>query len=348
MKKFSKYIPYIVALVLFVVLSYAYAPQVFEGKVVNQSDISAWQGMAKQANDYNATNPDDPTLWSDSMFGGMPTYAFAVKWKGDWTQPLYKALFWGQRPPSYLIISLIGAFLMFLAFGVGPWLSIAGAIAVTFCSYNMQIIQVGHNAKMVAIAFMPWVIASLIYGYRKNALLGAVFFALSMSFEIKANHPQISYYLAFIVFALIIGELVHAIRTKAFADFLKKSCLFLVGGLLGLAVNCNNLVPLYDYQGYTMRGGSELSSDESVKSGKGLKMDYATAWSYGIEETPNLLIPNFNGGASTAELKKSSATYKVLKGRYQGADKLIKQMPVYWGPQPFTAGPMYVGAIMLF
>lgn len=350
MNKFKKYIPYLAAVVLFVALAYAYAPDVLSGKVVNQSDITGWRGMAKQTLDYNKANPSDPTLWSDSMFGGMPTYSFAADWKGDWTEPVYKALFWGKRPPSYLIIALLGAFLMFLAFGVDVWLAIIGALALAFCSYNMQIIQVGHNTKMIAIAFMPWVVAALMYGYRKNAFLGAVFFAFAMSFEIKANHPQISYYLAFIVLALIIAELVQAVKEKAFMPFFKRSCILLVGGLLGIAVNANNLVTLTDYSKYTMRGGSELAQAKSgSEAGKGgLDLEYATAWSYGIEETPNLMIPNFNGGASAAPLSKSSATYKTLKGRYQGADQLIEQMPVYWGPQPFTAGPMYMGAIMIF
>ena len=375
----KKVLPYAVIVAGFVVIAYAYAPQVLQGKVVNQSDISSWKGMSHEILEWNEEHPDDPALWTGSMFGGMPATQISVDYRGDATDPFYNLLFWGQRPPSYLIISLLGGFLLFLAFGVNPWLSAVGAIAVTFCSYNMQIVQVGHNTKMVAIAFMPWVLAALVYAYRRKALLGAVFFALALSFQIKANHPQITYYLAFIVFGYAIAELCGAVaaqrRRKAavrnavpvsdsiltsgttveppfretpVGRWLKASVLVLVGGLLGIATNANKLLPTYEYAGYTMRGGSELTHDEHNQTGDGLKLDYATAWSYGIEETPNLLIPNFNGGSSSGELSRDSETFKALQSYGVNAESMRKGMPLYWGPQPFTAGPMYLGAVSLF
>ena len=375
----KKVLPYAVIVAGFVVIAYAYAPQVLQGKVVNQSDISSWKGMSHEILEWNEEHPDDPALWTGSMFGGMPATQISVDYRGDATDPFYNLLFWGQRPPSYLIISLLGGFLLFLAFGVNPWLSAVGAIAVTFCSYNMQIVQVGHNTKMVAIAFMPWVLAALVYAYRRKALLGAVFFALALSFQIKANHPQITYYLAFIVFGYAIAELCGAVaaqrRRKAavrnavpvsdsiltsgttveppfretpVGRWLTASVLVLVGGLLGIATNANKLLPTYEYAEYTMRGGSELTHDEHNQTGDGLKLDYATAWSYGIEETPNLLIPNFNGGSSSGELSRDSETFKVLQSYGVNAESMRKGMPLYWGPQPFTAGPMYLGAVSLF
>ena len=375
----KKVLPYAVIVAGFVVIAYAYAPQVLQGKVVNQSDISSWKGMSHEILEWNEEHPDDPALWTGSMFGGMPATQISVDYRGDATDPFYNLLFWGQRPPSYLIISLLGGFLLFLAFGVNPWLSAVGAIAVTFCSYNMQIVQVGHNTKMVAIAFMPWVLAALVYAYRRKALLGAVFFALALSFQIKANHPQITYYLAFIVFGYAIAELCGAVaaqrRRKAavrnavpvsdsiltsgttveppfretpVGRWLIASVLVLVGGLLGIATNANKLLPTYEYAGYTMRGGSELTHDEHNQTGDGLKLDYATAWSYGIEETPNLLIPDFNGGSSSGELSRDSETFRVLQSYGVNAESMRKGMPLYWGPQPFTAGPMYLGAVSLF
>ena len=375
----KKVLPYAVIVAGFVVIAYAYAPQVLQGKVVNQSDISSWKGMSHEILEWNEEHPDDPALWTGSMFGGMPATQISVDYRGDATDPFYNLLFWGQRPPSYLIISLLGGFLLFLAFGVNPWLSAVGAIAVTFCSYNMQIVQVGHNTKMVAIAFMPWVLAALVYAYRRKALLGAVFFALALSFQIKANHPQITYYLAFIVFGYAIAELCGAVaaqrRRKAavrnavpvsdsiltsgttveppfretpVGRWLTASVLVLVGGLLGIATNANKLMPTYEYAEYTMRGGSELTHDEHNQTGDGLKLDYATAWSYGIEETPNLLIPDFNGGSSSGELSRDSETFKALQSYGVNAESMRKGMPLYWGPQPFTAGPMYLGAVSLF
>lgn len=351
MNFFKKYWPYAVAIIALAVIAYSFSPQVLEGKVVNQSDIASWRGMANEIITYNQANPDkEPALWTNSMFGGMPATSVSVVFKGDYTDYLYNLLFVGQRPPSYLLISLIGAFLMFLAFGANIYVAFIGAIAVSFCSYNFQIIQVGHNSKMVAIAFMPWVIAALVYAYRKKALLGSLLFALVLSFQIKANHPQITYYLAMIVLGYAIAQLYTAFKEKGLKKFFTTSAMLLIAGALGIATNINHLWPTYEYSKYTMRGGSELTQVKSGnEEGGGLDVAYATQWSYSPGELPNIFIPNFNGGASAGELSENSQTYKVLKeAGYQDAEKAIKQLPLYWGPQPFTAGPMYVGSISIF
>lgn len=345
---FKKILPYAGAILLFVIIAYAYAPQVLQGKIVNQSDISGWTGMSHEIVTHNENNPDDRTLWTNSMFGGMPATVISVIYKGDLTQYLYDILFIGERPASYLLISMIGGFLLCLAFGANIWLAILGAIAITFCSYNMQIIQVGHNSKMVAIAFMPWVLAAVVYAYRKSMLWGALFFAFALSFQIKANHPQITYYLAMIVAGFVIWQLCAAIKEKLLPRFIKVSALLLVAGALGIATNINHLWPTYEYSHYSMRGGSELAAKEGEEKSGGLDLEYATAWSYGIEETMNLLIPNFNGGASVGELGQDSETYKTLQQNGYAADQVVKALPLYWGPQSFTAGPMYMGAITIF
>lgn len=348
MINYKKILPYLIAILSFIVIAYMFTPQVFSGKVVNQSDIASWRGMANEIISYNEANPDkDPALWTNSMFSGMPATTISVVYDGDLTDYLYKILFVGQRPPSYLLISLIGSFLLFLAFGVNVWLSIIGAIAISFCSYNMQLIQVGHNSKMVAIAFMPWVLAAVVYAYRKKALLGALLFAFALSFQIKANHPQITYYLAIIIAGYAIALLYTSIKDKYFLKFLRTSVYLLIAGAIGIATNINHLWPTYEYSKYTMRGGSELAKEKGTEQ-KGLEIAYATQWSYSPGETPNLLIPNYNGGATAGELSKNSESYKVLQSGFQGADQIIKQMPLYWGPQPFTAGPMYLGAISIF
>ena len=373
-KNLKEALTYLGIAVLFVVLAYAFVPDVLSGKIMNQSDTSAWRGMTHEIAEHNAANPDDKTLWTNSMFGGMPTVAMYDEFHGDWTNPLYKALMTGARPANFLFISLIGGFLLMLAFGVDKFLAIAGAIAITFCSYNLQIIQVGHNTKMQAIAFMPWVLAGVVFTYRsalaslrkkeegtagwKNWLpktvLGSVLFAMALSFQIKANHPQITYYLAIIIFlyaiTLFIWLCCNRDRRKAFAKFFTASALLLVIGGIGISTNLNKLIPTYRYAEYTMRGGSELTPDSNTHNDEGLDLGYATAWSYGIEETPNLLIPDFNGGASSGELKgRSSETYRLLQRAGQpGLDQVMKALPLYWGPQPFTAGPMYMGAITVF
>ena len=341
--------------VFFLLLSYGFVPQVLEGKIVNQSDISGFVGMSHEMSEWNAEHPDNPTYWTDSMFGGMPTTAISTQNGGDYTQSLYDLLFRGKRPAPWLFVTLLGAFLLFLALGVSWPVAIGGAIAVAFCSYNLQIIQVGHNTKMQAIALMPWVLAALVYTYRhsKNfwkAILGAALFGITLSFQVKANHQQISYYLAFMVLIYALVELVQVIKKKEWKPFLVASALLLVLGVAGIATNTNKLLPLAKYTPNTMRGGSELSQDGGGSGQKGLDLEYATAWSYGWEELPNLMIPNFNGGASAGKMDPDkSETIKLLKRAGQkNLKETAKNLPLYWGPQPFTAGPMYMGAISVF
>ena len=336
---------------LFLALSYGFVPQVLQGKIVNQSDISGYVGMSHEMTEWNKTHPDNPTYWTDSMFGGMPTTAISTQNGGDYTEPLYKFLFLGKRPATWIFVTLLGAFLMFLAMGVSIPVAIGGAIAVAFCSYNFQIIQVGHNTKMQAIALMPWVLAALVYTYRKQRpLLGAVLFGLALSMQIKANHQQITYYLAIMVLLFALVELIHTIQTKAWKPFIIASLLLLVLGGAGIATNVNKLLPLAKYTPNTMRGGSELSKDQDKGSSKGLDLEYATSWSYGWEELPNLMIPNFNGGSSAGSVNpEKSATIKLLRQAGQkNLKETAKNLPLYWGPQPFTAGPMYMGAICVF
>ena len=348
------------AVLFFLVLSYAFVPQVLDGKIVNQSDISGYVGMSHEMSQWNAAHPDDPTYWTDSMFGGMPTTAISTENGGDATQGIYNLLLTGKRPATYLFIALLGAFLLMLSLGISWPLAIGGAVAVAFCSYNFQIIQVGHNTKMQAIAFFPWVLAALVYTYRSiesksrwlaKVLLGAVLFSLALSMQIKANHQQITYYLAILVLLFALVEFIDILmkRKDRIGRFFIASALLLVVGGVGIATNVNKLLPLAKYTPNTMRGGSELTQDGAVKGG-GLDLDYATAWSYGWEELPNLMIPNFNGGASAQAVDPAkSETIKLLKRAGQtGTREIAKALPLYWGPQPFTAGPMYMGAISVF
>ena len=350
-KKLAIYIGIILG---FLVLAYGFVPQVLAGKIINQSDISGWRGMVQEMLQWNREHPDDKTAWTESMFGGMPTATIEPSTEGDWTRPLYKGLMAGKHPANWLFVSLVGGFLLMLAFGINPLIAAGGAIAITFCSFNIQIIQVGHNTKMQAIALMPWVLAALVFAYKSaigkklpQALLGAALFGLTVSFQAKANHPQISYYLAliiaFYVLTVFIWLLTDKERRAAIGRFFGISALLLVLGVAGIGTNASKLLPTFEYAPYSMRGGS--TSGET----KGLDLEYATAWSYGWEELPNLMIPDFNGGASAGALGPKSETYKLLKRAGQPNLKQIsKQLPLYWGPQPFTAGPMFIGGITIF
>ncbi len=348
MPKPKSFYPYLVAFILFIVIAYAYFPALFEGKIVMQSDISSWRGAANEIIQFREQTGEEP-LWTNSMFSGMPTTMISTEYKGNYLKNVYDGLFVGPRPASYLILGLVSFYLLLLAFGVNPWLSIVGALAFGFCSYNFQILQVGHNAKMVAISLMPMVLASVVFAFRKNRWLGAVFFGITLAFQIMANHPQITYYLAFIVLFYGIAQLYKAVKAKALPAFFKTVTLLVVAVLFAAATNINHLWPTWEYSKYTMRGGSELTLNQNSQTKGGLDKEYATAWSYGIDETLNLMIPNFKGGASGGALDKNSETYKFLNSQgASNADQIIQQLPLYWGEQAFTAGPMYMGAIAIF
>ena len=358
----KKNILLVIGIVLgFLVLSYAFVPDVLSGKVLNQADITGWRGMAHEKGLWDAAHPDKPAAWTGSMFSGMPTVAFSGNSKGDWTQPVYDLLLTGKRPATYFFISLLGAFLLMLSLGISPLVAAGGAIAVTFCSYNVQIIQVGHNTKMQALAFLPWVLAALIFTYRtafreglprrrRLALLalGAALFGFAVSFQVKAHHPQISYYLAIAIAIYVLVLFVWMlVRKKPQKYFWIASALLLVIGLAGVATNASKLLPTMEYTPYSMRGGS--TGENGGQATKGLDIGYATAWSYGWEELPNLVIPNYNGGASSGPLGANSQTVQLLRRAGQGnLTQVSKHLPTYWGPQPFTAGPMYMGAITVF
>ena len=346
----------------FLVLSYAFVPEVLSGKKLNQGDITGWVGMSHESRAWNKDNPGDFAKWTGSMFSGMPTAPIMSSTKGDLIQPVYDLLLTGKRPATYFFISLLGAFLLLLALGVSPLIAAGGAIAITFCSYNVQIIQVGHNTKMQALAFLPWALAALIFTYRKAVqeglskrrrwalmLLGAAFFGLTVSFQVKANHPQISYYLALMILLYVLVLFIWLIvRKKNQKYFWIASALLVVVGLAGLGTNAIKFMPTWEYTPYSMRGG-DASPSGGEGSRKGLDLDYATAWSYGWEELPNLAIPNYNGGSSTGALSMKSETVQLLRRAGQGnLAQVRKSLPLYWGPQPFTAGPMYMGAITVF
>ena len=276
-KKIAIYIGIILG---FLALSYAFVPQVLDGKVINQSDISGWRGMVQEMDQWNKAHPDDKTAWTGSMFGGMPTATIEPSTEGDWTWPLYKGLMAGKRPANWLFVSLLGGFLLMLAFGVNPLIAAGGAIAITFCSFNMQIIQVGHNTKMQAIALMPWVLAAMVFAYRSavakkwpKALLGAALFGLSVSFQVKANHPQISYYLAIIILLYALTVFIWLVADKerraAVGRFFAVSALLVALGVAGIGTNASKLLPTFEYlqeeESILCAGLPHEAADETVR-----------------------------------------------------------------------------------
>jgi hypothetical protein len=345
----KKAFPHIVAVILFLLISYTYFSPQLEGKVIQSSDVSHFKGTSKELVDYRENNNEE-ALWTNRLFSGMPAYLISVKLKNNLFIYVNSFLQVGNRPASYVFIALLSFYLALLAFGANPWLSMTGAIAYAFSSYFFIILGVGHMTKAVAIAYLPGVIAGVYYTYQKKMWLGAAMTALFLGLQLKAFHPQITYYTAILIIIIGITEFIKAIKSQSINLFVKKSALLVVVALLVLGSDSTKLWMTSEYGDYSIRGKSELTANADNQSKGGLDKDYITAWSYGIDETLSLLIPNILGGSSHGSLNEDSETYKLLKQSYGPAQakKYIKFLPLYFGDQPFTAGPVYFGAgIML-
>ncbi len=339
--------PHIAAVVLFLLISFVYFSPLLEGKQLQMSDVRNYKGMAKEVKDYRQETGKE-ALWTNRMFGGMPAYLISVKNKANIFWYVDKFLKIGERPASYLFICLLGFYITLLIFGASPWLSIVGAIAFSFSSYFFIIIEAGHTSKAEAIAYMAPIIAGIYMAYRKNILLGCAVIAFFLSLEIFSNHPQITYYAFLIVLIYGITELFLAIKNKSYQKFIKVTGFLLITLILTVGTNFGKLWRVYEYGEYSMRGSSELTKNEEDKT-SGLTKSYATAWSYGIDETLTLFIPNYAGGSSHGELGTNSNVYKELNKRnVPNARRIIKQLPLYHGDQPFTSGPVYAGAVVFF
>jgi hypothetical protein len=343
-------VPYVVPVILFLVLSLAYMSPLLEGKKLKQDDIIRHKGMAKEIVDFREKTGEEP-LWTNSMFGGMPAYQISVKYNGNLIKHVDKIIRLGlPKPADWVFLYMLGFFILLIAMRVNPWISMAGAIAYGFSSYFFIILEAGHNSKAHAIAFMAPLLAGVILSYRGKYILGGILTLLFMALEINAGHPQITYYLGLLILVLGIVELVSAIRKKKYLPFVKASAFVLVAMVLGVLTNITSLWATYEYGKETIRGKSELTTEEGNRT-TGLDKDYATQWSYGVAETGTLVIPNFHGGASNSELGENSEVAHVLNQNQIPENQIreiLKGMPTYWGTQPFTSGPVYVGAIVFF
>jgi len=349
LKKFdvSKALPYLTAIIFFLVISYAYFSPLLEGKRLSQHDYSTYLGGAKELKDYRDATGEE-ALWTNRMFVGMPSYLISTRYKGNLLQYVNKIVQVGPRPGSYLFLLLLGSFVLLLALKVNPWLSIAGALALAFSSYNFIIILAGHNTKVVAIAYVAPVIAGVIMTMRGKKFLGAAITGIFLSLEILAGHPQITYYTLIILVIFGISEVYFAIRQQQIKDLLISGGLLMVFAVFGVLSNYSRLATTMEYDDYSMRSQTELTQDNETQTG-GLSYEYATGWSYGVDETFTLLIPGFKGGSSTYELSKNSHTYDALaKLDRNFAANFIKSVGLYWGSQTSTSGPVYLGAIIIF
>lgn len=344
---FKQFIPYLTAIVLFLIIAFAYFPEVLDGKELGGHDNANFKGMARELIDYREETGKE-ALWTNAMFSGMPGYMINTQYKGNVFRYLDRLLQAGPRPVSFVFLYLIGFYILMITLRVNPWLAIAGAIAFAFSSYNFVILAAGHNSKAIAIGYMAPVIAGVLLTFRGKRLLGTALTGVALALQIKAGHLQITYYTLIIVFVFGVFQLYFAFKEKYLKELLLSVAFLLLAVGFSVASNSARLWTASEYSKYSMRAPSELTMEEEDKT-TGLTKSYATRWSYGIDETLSLLIPGIKGGASDASLSEKSETYALFaQSNPAQAKQVIKHLPLYWGEQASTMGNVYVGAIVTF
>ena len=339
--------------VFFVLAAVAYFSPVLQGKILYQNDIAQYTGMAKEQNDFRKKTGEEP-YWTNSAFGGMPTYQLGAYYPHNYVKKLDSLIRFLPRPADYLFLYFIGFYILLCCMKVDYRLAIIGALAFGFSTYLIIIFGAGHNAKAHAMGYLPMLLGGIILVFRKKYLWGFLLTAIAMALEIQANHYQMTYY--FMLMVLILGGvyLYDAIRKKYLKHFLKAVGLLLVAVTLGIAANATGLMATKEYADWSTRGKSELTIDPNGATKEntgGLSKEYITQWSYGITESLNLFVPRLFGGASNENLGKDSKTYEYLveKGLPRNrALEFTEGLPLYWGKQPITSGPAYIGAIIFF
>lgn len=354
MKKiWNKIYVHIIAIILFLLISLLYLSPILDGKMIQQFDVTKARGMQKELKDYY-DETGETALWTNSMFSGMPAYQIVVL--GASKNNIYEHIgkFLRMNLPrnsmDILFIYMIGFYILLIVMGVNPWLSMIGAFAFAFSSYNIIIIGAGHVNKAFVIGLMPLVLGGVILTYRRKYIVGFILTVLGLGINIYFNHLQMTYYLLIMILIYAIIQLINDFRKKQIAKFIQASMVLLAAAVLAVLPNITNLITTYEYSRETTRGGTELTTEDKTQE-TGLDTDYALEWSYGKLETFTLLIPDFMGGASSGSLSKDSKTYQALVNNNvprNQAEQFINQVPTYWGDQLFTAGPTYFGAVIIF
>jgi hypothetical protein len=346
---FKKYLPHVLVIAAFAAISLGFFLPLLQGKALMQQDISNFKGMSQEIKQFRETYHEEP-LWTNAMFGGMPAYQISTLYPSNWIAAIDKGLISIlPHPANYLFLLMLGFFLTGLMLGAHVWVSAAMAIAFAFSSYSLIVIEAGHNSKVHAIAYFAPVLGAVMLTFRGRYVLGAVLTALFLSLEIATNHLQITYYLMLTLLIFGVTKLIEMAIQGKLVDFFKSSAILVPAVGIAILPNITNLMATYEYGQFTMRGKSELKQVSAKSSG--LNKDYALGWSYGVSETGTILIPNFHGGASQQEVSAKSEIAEVLKENGQPANmvkQFVKSVPTYWGDQPFTSGPVYFGASVVF
>ena len=344
----KKLLPDLIAILAFVLLSFAYFfPADIENRILFQHDTAAGAGAGQEVKEYYEQT-GERSRWTNSLFGGMPMYQIAPSYDStkslQWVQKAYQLFL-----PDYVCLTfmlMLGFYILLRVFGIPVWLAGLGGIMWAFSSYFFILISAGHIWKFITLAYVPPTIAGIVLAYRGKLLWGGILTALFVALQITSNHVQMSYYFFFVILFFVGAYFEKAWRTKTLPQFFKASAVLIVAALVGIAANVSNLYHTYAYSKETMRGKSELvqTGDAAKQTSSGLDRDYITQWSYGIDETLTLLVPNFKGGASAA-LSQSETAMSKANPMYSS---LYGSLTQYFGTQPMTSGPVYVGAFVLF
>ena len=341
----SKLLPAAAALAIFFVVSAAYFAPQFRGEVLPQHDVIQYEGMAKDISDMRAATGEDPQ-WTGGMFGGMPAYLINVAYPAQLVKnTVGKVVKIIDTPAGFLFFAMTAMWLMLLIFGVNPWVGIVASLAYGLSTYFLLIIGAGHVTKMWALVYAPLMMGGAWMTLRGNIWCGAALTALTASLEIGANHPQITYYFLVAMSAFWISEGITSFREKRMKNFALRTAALAAAGILAVGSNFSPLWYTAKHSKETIRGGSELTTTTEAST-SGLALDYATAWSYGKAETFNLLIPDFMGRESGTTFPADGQTAAVLND--YGLRGAAQQLGVYWGTQPYTGGPTYLGAAAVF
>ena len=350
--KSKKLLPYIIAIAIFIFASLTYFYPVLKGQKIAQSDITQFRGMVKEINNFRADKNTEP-YWTGASFSGMPAYQISAYYPNDFVRLIDRTLRFLPRPADYTFLYFLSFFVLMLALKIEWRLSILGALSFGFSTYLIIIFGAGHNAKAHAIAYMPLVLAGVLWVFQKRYILGFLVTGFGLALEIYTNHPQMTYYLGFCLLILGVVEFINAIKEKLLPVFIKQSVVIIAAVLLGIGANSSRLMAMKEYGDYSTRGKSELTitPDGSVKEAAvGLDKAYITEYSYAKLETFNLFIPRFMGGGTVEKLENSSELYKVIETKLgkKGADYFTDQALTYWGDQTIVEAPAYIGAVIFF
>ncbi|MFY9243568.1 MAG: YfhO family protein [Polaribacter sp.] len=351
MKK-GKYFRYLIAVLIFIVASVAYFHPVLSGKQIAQSDITQFRGMVQEIEDFRTENKKEP-YWTGASFSGMPAYQISAYYPYDFVRVLDRTIRFLPRPADYTFLYFLSFFVLMMALKVEWRLAIFGALSFGFSTYLIIIFIPGHNSKAHAIAYMPMVLAGVLWVFQKRYVLGFIVTGLAMALEIYTNHIQMTYYLGFCLLILGIVQLINAIKEKMLPIFIKQTAVIIAAVVLGIGANAPRLMAMKEYAEFSTRGKSELTINPdgtNKEATKGLDKEYITQYSYAKLETFNLFIPRFMGGGTVEELGKNSNFYQLIEKQAgkKVADDYSKQVLTYWGDQPIIEAPAYIGAVIFF